>query len=80
MKKSRLGILEMLTLFQTGDFNGFVKIGIEYADAICLADKALTESVKSLLKSFTKKKKLGFMEEDRAVESYFNFYNEILLS
>jgi starch synthase len=69
----------MLTNLKSADFEGFVKIGMEYADAVIKAEDTYSESLNKLFKSTEKNKKINtFEEDDTMVDSYFNFYNELV--
>ncbi|MFL5729746.1 MAG: glycogen/starch synthase [Cytophagaceae bacterium] len=69
----------MLSNLKSADFEGFVKIGIEYADAVIKAGDKYSDSLNKLFKSLDKNKKLSSIEEDdeNFADSYFNFYNEL---
>jgi starch synthase len=69
----------MLSNLKTADFEGFVKIGIEYADAVIKAGDKYTDSLNKLFKTLEKSKKLSNFEDndENFADSYFNFYNEL---
>jgi starch synthase len=69
----------MLSNLKSADFEGFVKIGIEYADAVIKAGDKYSDSLNKLFKSLEKNKKLSNFEDDdeNFADSYFNFYNEL---
>jgi starch synthase len=69
---------KMLNNLKTADFEGFIKIGIEYADAVIKAEESYSGDLDKLLSSIEdKSKKFNTFEEDGFVDSYFNFYNEL---
>jgi starch synthase len=68
----------MLSNLKTADYEGFVKIGIEYADAIIKAEDSYSEGLEKLLKQVEKSKTFNTFEEDNLVDSYYNFYNELV--
>ncbi|HEY8400554.1 MAG TPA: glycogen/starch synthase [Cytophagaceae bacterium] len=62
----------------TGDFEGFVKIGMQYADAVIKFESEYTESLNKLFNSMEKEKKINtFGEKDNFEESYYNLYQEL---
>ncbi|WP_028978732.1 glycogen/starch synthase [Sporocytophaga myxococcoides] len=69
---------KMLSHLKSADFEGFVKMGIEYADAVLKAEESYSESLNKLFDSFEKEKKINVLEEDDNFESYYNFYNELI--
>lgn len=69
---------KMLSQLKTADYEGFIKIGIEYADAVIKADDQYNESLQKLLKQVEKNTKLNSFEEETMADSYFNFYNELV--
>ncbi|HEX8545518.1 MAG TPA: glycogen/starch synthase [Cytophagaceae bacterium] len=70
---------EMLGHLKTADFEGFIKIGVEYADAVIKSEEAYSESLNKLVVSMEKDKKFNtFGEDETLVDSYFNFYNELV--
>lgn len=69
----------MLSSLKTADFEGFVKIGIQYADAVIKSDEEFSPSLNKLFSSIENEKKFNtFEEDDTLVDSYFNFYNELV--
>lgn len=64
----------MLDALKSADIKGFIRTGMEYADAIITADGGLNKSLDSLLQDA----KLDTIEKsDDFTESYFNLYNEL---
>ena len=72
---------EMLTNLQTADVEGFVKLGMEYADAVVTMNSDLKDELSKLFKSVS-------TEEDKVIdtidnsedfsESYYKLYNELV--
>lgn len=69
---------KMLSHLKTADYEGFIKIGVEYSDAVVKGEESSNESLNKLLKQMEKSKKFNTFEEDNFVDSYFNFYNELV--
>jgi len=70
---------EMLTPLKTADYDGFVKMGMEYADAVINGHEENTESFKKLIADLSNEKLTETIEKDENFEeSYFNLYNELV--
>jgi starch synthase len=70
---------DMLTSMQSADFDGFVKVGIEYADAVIKAEESYSESLNKLFTEFEQDKKIDSIEADENLsDSYYNLYNELV--
>ena len=69
----------MLDPLKTADYDGFVKLGIEYADAVINADEENTESFNKLIADLSDDKKTQTIESTENFEdSYYNLYNELI--
>jgi starch synthase len=68
----------MLDNLKSADIEGFIKIGIEYADAVIKAEEEFSESLNSLFSECTSMKKIDTIEKDNLVDSYYNLYNELV--
>jgi starch synthase len=69
---------EMLTHLKSADYEGFIKIGLEYADAVIKADEDFSESLNNLFEKFDNNKKINFIEPSgNFSDSYYNLYNEL---
>jgi starch synthase len=69
---------KMLKLLESADFEGFVKIGVEYADAVICAENPNSESMNALIKTLEKNKKMNsFSEIENHFDAYFELYNEL---
>jgi starch synthase len=68
----------MLDPLKSADIAGFVKIGIEYSDAVIKADEKTSESFEELFSEFVERKKIDVIEKgDDLLDSYYNLYNEL---
>ncbi|MDQ3534053.1 MAG: glycogen/starch synthase [Bacteroidota bacterium] len=69
----------MLNNLRSADFEGFIKIGVEYADAVIKSEDDSSDSLKELLGSCGKEKKIdSFEKNDNYLDSYYNLYNELV--
>lgn len=68
----------MLKELESADYEGFIKIGAEYADVILRGDTEYNESMKALMTTLEKSSKLNSFEgQEDAVEAHFNLYTEL---
>ena len=67
----------MLSNLKSADFEGFIKIGMEYADAVIKSGEKFSESLNKLFSSMEKGEKINTFEEENFEDSYYNFYNEL---
>ncbi|GJM62243.1 MULTISPECIES: glycogen/starch synthase [Persicobacter] len=68
---------EMLTPMST-DFEGFIKMGVEYADAVVKAEEEqYNDSLKGLFDSLAHKQ-IDSVVEDDYLDKYYNIYNELV--
>ncbi len=68
----------MLKHLESGDFEGFVRIGAEYADAVISGDNDYDESVQALITTLGKTTKINsFKEHDNYLDAHFNLYTEL---
>jgi starch synthase len=65
----------MLGNLKSADFEGFIKLGVEFADAVLAAGE--TKKLEGLFKKI-KEKKVETIKEEDTTESYFNLYNELV--
>ncbi len=69
----------MLSHLESGDFEGFIKIGVQYADAVIKAEEELSKSLDRLFTEFSDQKKIDTIEkDDNFLDSYYNLYNELV--
>jgi starch synthase len=64
---------DMLGNLKTADFEGFIKLGVEFSDAVIVAGDN-----KKLEGLFKKDKKVTIESNENSTESYFNLYNELV--
>ena len=70
---------QMLDPLKTADYDGFVKLGMQYADAVINADEENTDSFKKLITDLSVDKKADTIENgENFEESYYNLYNELI--
>ena len=67
-----------LSPLKSGDFEGFVKVGIEYADAVIKSEVEFKNGLNALFKNIEDKKVDTIEKGDNCEESYFNLYNELM--
>lgn len=68
----------MLKHLESADFEGFIKIGAEYADAVISGDSDYNESVKALISALEKTTKINTFEgQDDYLDAHYNLYNEL---
>lgn len=68
----------MLDNLKTADFAGFVKLGIEYADAVIKSKNETSEIITQLISSAPADKKVETIQkDDNFLDSYYNLYNEL---
>ncbi len=68
---------DMLTHLQTGDFDGFIRIGCAYADAVVNAGKTEHDSLTSILNEIAEHKLDLTQAETDVSERYFNIYTQL---
>lgn len=68
----------MLGALKTADYEGFVKMGVQYADAVNQAHEETTESFKKLMKDMADKTIDTIEKDENFEESYYNLYNELV--
>jgi starch synthase len=68
----------MLEPLQSADFEGFIKVGIQYSDAVVKGDEKYSESLNMLFSGVGGKKKIDTFDKDTDfLDSYYNLYNEL---
>lgn len=68
----------MLECLQTADFDGFIKLGAQYADAVICGEEEMSESLDKLFGGLETKRKLDTFDKDSDyLDSYYNLYNEL---
>ena len=66
----------MLGNLKTADFEGFIKLGVEFSDAVIAAGE--TTKLEGLFKKLKEKKVESFENDENETESYYNLYNELM--
>ncbi len=70
---------ENLKNLKSADYSGFMKLGMEYSDAVIKASDNLNEELTKLFDDCEEKKKVNTIEKDENfTESYFELYNELI--
>ncbi|MGV3585889.1 MAG: glycogen/starch synthase [Adhaeribacter sp.] len=68
----------MLTGLQSADFEGFVKVGMEYADMVVKShEDGFSENINALFTDFTKAREVSSDTDENFLDSYYNLYNEL---
>ncbi len=68
---------KMLTHLSTSDYAGFIKTGMEHADAVFKAEDEYHEVHTDIFEKFASKRALEYMPAENNLEFYYNFYNEL---
>lgn len=69
----------MLTHLKTADYEGLIKLGAEYSDAVIRAEEEVSVSLEKLFAVLDKGKKVETIEkDDNLLDSYYNLYNELV--
>lgn len=69
---------EALSHLTSADFEGFVKIGCAYADAVLEGEETLGESLKKIISELPKEVSLSSSESEDSAEAYYNLYNNLV--
>ena len=66
----------MLDNLKSADYKGFIKLGMEFSDAIIKAEENST--INGMFEEMTEEKKFEVIEkDDNFTDSYYNLYNEL---
>ncbi len=69
----------MLSNLKSADYQGFIKIGAEYADVVIKSDEDNADDLDKLFAELDSDKKINTIEKnDDFLDSYFNLYNELV--
>lgn len=69
----------MLHPLKTADYEGFIKLGMEYADTVINANDETDDSFNQLLAEISDQDKVDTIEkDDNFLDSYYNLYNELV--
>ena len=69
---------DMLSPLKSKDYEGFIKIGLEYADAVIKSESAFKNGLNVLLTELNHKKIDTIEKDENCEESYYNLYNELV--
>ncbi|MBC7891646.1 MAG: glycogen/starch synthase [Sphingobacteriaceae bacterium] len=69
---------DMLDSLRSLDYEGFIRIGVEYADTVVKADEDVSETINSILDEFPDKKVELADEDGNYTETYYALYNELV--
>ena len=70
---------EMLTSLKSADYKGFLKIGIEYSDAVIKSKEEISKRFDKLIADMVSEKKFEVIKNDENyLESYYKLYNELV--
>ncbi|MGK7395188.1 MAG: glycogen/starch synthase [Candidatus Cyclobacteriaceae bacterium M3_2C_046] len=70
---------KLLVNLESADLEGFIKIGIEYADVVIKAEEEFTNGLNQLFNELPKNKKVDIIEKgENFLDSYYNLYNELI--
>lgn len=70
---------DMVENLKSADFEGFLKLGMEYADAVINSKEETSTVMNNLLSEVSKDKKLETIEQDENyLDSYYKIYNELV--
>jgi starch synthase len=68
----------MLSSLESADFEGFVKVGMEYADAVIKSEAQFKNGLNEVFQEIASEKKVETIEkDDNFLDSYYNLYNEL---
>lgn len=69
----------MLNNLKSADFDGFIKLGMEYSDVVINAEEKFSKKFDNLITQLDDTKKADTIEKnDDFLEEYFNLYNELV--
>ncbi len=70
---------DMLNNLKSQDYEGFIRLGIEYSDAVITAEEGINDSLKPLFEAIGKTKKVETIKKsENFTDSYFELYNELV--
>jgi len=69
---------DMLSNLESADYEGFLKLGIEYADVVINAQEGLNDSLKDLFSEMEKEDVDTIKKDENLTDSYYNLYNELV--
>lgn len=69
---------EMLANLRSADFEGFIKIGCQYSDAVVKANDELNVNLSTILDEIANNKIEAGIEDESITETYYNLYTELV--
>jgi len=70
---------DMLSTLSTLDYDGFIKLGMEYSDAVIKSKEEMGESLQLLIDDIKENKKVDTIEKsENFTDSYLELYNELV--
>jgi starch synthase len=70
---------DMLSTLNTLDYDGFIKLGMEYSDAVIKSKEEMGESLQLLIEDIKEGKKVDTIEKsENFTDSYLELYNELV--
>ena len=70
---------DMLTTLKSLDYEGFIRLGMEYSDAVIKANEGIDKSLQLLIDDIKQSKKVDTIEKsDNFTDSYLELYNELV--
>jgi starch synthase len=67
---------KMLGNLKSADYEGFIRMGVEFSDAVIVAGE--NKKLEGLFKKIKEKKVETIDKDENYTESYFNLYNELV--
>jgi len=67
---------KMLGHLKTADYEGFIKLGMEFSDSVIVAGE--NKKLEGLFKKIKEKKVETIDKDENYTESYYNLYNELM--
>ena len=70
---------DMLKELKSADFEGFMKVGMKYADIVVKAEESYNEELSKLFEEFENKKEIDSIEtKGEFSDRYYHLYNELV--
>ena len=70
---------DMLSNLKSADFEGLVKLGIEYSDAVITSGEETNKGLNGIFEALAREQKVETIEKDENfTDSYYNLYNELV--
>lgn len=68
---------EMLAHLKSADFEGFIRLGCAYADAVVKAEDEVSESLNAILNDIPEHKLGGTEDDEDFANRYYNLYTQL---